>query len=185
MRIKLDSKGVTLIELIIVIALSSIIMTAAFAFLGNTNRIMWTLGSQSSRIDEARIAVMKMERDIRSSRATSVGSNSYVGVNMYDSGLRMDVYADTDNSGTIKLVQYKVVGNSLVRGEANLGSTPTRWTTLIKNIENGQRSPVVPLCLIDGKSIKTNLIITDTKNRDDMISVNTSITVRSKGGMSN
>lgn len=185
MHVKLNSHGVTLIELIVAIALLSVVMSSAYALLSFSRSALAETEAQFGAGQDARMAIMQMDKEIRKARDTSIGDIYYKAVDIASSGMQLNVYVDTDDDGILQLVQYKLDGENLVRGEASLGSTPTIWYTIVGTLKNGKNTPQTPIFSIDKSKIMITLEVLDENERiyNNPMVVKTSITVRSKGAM--
>ena len=81
------------------------------------------------------------------------------------SGLQLDIYVDVDNDGTCELVQYKLSGNKLVMGQAELGKGSDPWYTVIDSVINHRLDTPEPILqllkvkLILSFILKTNMSI--------------------------
>lgn len=185
MHLKSDSRGVTLLELVIAISLLSIVLSAAFLLLASSSASLRDTEAMFIVQEDARNAVISLEDDIRKAQAVNYGGAGYKAAEVKASGMQLDVYTDADNDGTIEIVQYKLSGSALKRGVAELGSVPTQWSTVVGKLKNNLLSPAVAIFSVSNEVVNINLIITDDKNRltDNPLKVDTSITVRSKGAM--
>jgi len=185
MQLKSDSRGITLIELIIAISLLTVVLFSAYFFLAFSTRTMKDIEAQFDAGQVARMAFINMEEDIRKAKAVIIDSTKHKAVEVMDYGMLINVYTDVDNDGIIQLVQYKLEGNQLKRGEASLGDTPSTCTIIADSIKNDVTSPPTPIFTIDKKVVIINLLVLDKEGflDDSPISIKTSITVRSKEAM--
>lgn len=185
MHLKTDSRGITLIELIIAITLLAVVLTGAYSLLSFSSNSFRDMEAQYIAEEEARIAVISMENDIRRAQSAYDGVAHHKAVEVLASGMQLNVYTNIDNDTEQEIVQYILTGNKLKRGTAELGSVPVQWITLISKVRNNLLAPAAPIFVISNKVVSINLIITDEKERlaDEPISICTSITVRSRGAM--
>jgi len=185
MHLKSDSRGITLVELIIAISLMTIVLFSGYFFLSLSTRSLNDTEAQFDAGQDARMAVINMEDDIRKAQAVNIGGINYRAAKVMDAGMSLNVYTDVNSDGNMQLVQYKLEDNQLKRGEAALGFTPSTWFTIADKVENAMIATPTPIFTISGKVIKINLLVLDEKDQllDNPISVKTSITVRSKGAM--
>lgn len=185
MHYKSDSRGITIIELVMAISLLSILLLSAYFFLFFTTKTLNNVEAEFVAGQEARMAVMKMEEEIRKAQAVKIDGVDYKAVSIQDSGMTLSIYTDIDNTGTIKLIQYKLDDEQLKRGVADLGSSPSSWTIVANTVKNKKLSPAKPIFSINIKTVLINLIIYDENSNltNETTSVRTSITVRSKGAM--
>jgi prepilin-type N-terminal cleavage/methylation domain-containing protein len=186
MHIKLNSRGITLVELIIAVSLLSVVLASAYFFLAFSQRVLVQTEAQFEAIQDARMAEMKMEEDIRSAEAAKIGVIRHKGVEVQDGGMKLTVYTDVDKDGTLQIVQYKLEDDELKRGVADLDSgTPAEWYTVAGKVKNDMAGTSTPIFEIDDKTVNIELLVLDEKDRlsENPVSVKTSITVRSKGAM--
>lgn len=176
MKIKSDSRGMTMIELVVAVALLTVVLFSAYFFLDFTLHSMKDTEAQFEAGTDARVAVLKMEKEIRSARDVTIRGAGHTGVEVLDSGMTMNIYTDIDDDDIQEMVQYKLVSNSLKRGDCELGSTPTLHT-LVKRVNNDSAKPLFKK---DGKQIIIELITVDQNNylKDHPMTVSTSITMR-------
>lgn len=180
-----NQKGFTLIEMMIAIALTALIASASFSLLIFARRSMVNTECYIAAVNDATLAMMDLERDIRRAKRAVYNGVSYKGVTAYDGGMRIDIYADLKNDGVIKLIRYKLDGDSLKRGVASLGSEPTTWKTVVYKLQNDKLSPKVPIFTIDEGTVNIKLLVIDESNMmaTSPVVVDTTLTVRSKGVM--
>jgi prepilin-type N-terminal cleavage/methylation domain-containing protein len=185
MHLKSDSRGITLLELMIAVSLLTILLSSAYYLLSFSTSALNDTEAQFEAEQDARTAFLSLEEDIRKAQAVNYGGTSHKAVEVKSSGMQLDVYTDADNNGTVEIVQYKLLDNQLIRGEAALGATPSNWVTISHSVKNNLLAPVVAIFSISEEVININLILTDDKERlsHHPVSVKTSITVRSKGAM--
>lgn len=183
MHLKSDSRGITLVELIIAISLLTVVLFSAYFFLTFSTRSLNNTEAQFDAGQDARMAFINMEEDIRKAQAVNIGGTNYKAVEVLASGMSLNIY--TNNNGTLQLVQYKLEDDQLKRGEAALGFTPSTWFTIASRVKNSMTATPTPIFSVSGKMIKINLLVLDDKEQllDSPLSVKTSITVRSKGAM--
>ena len=185
MNDKIDSRGVTLLELVIAVALLSIVLSSAYYFLSFATRVMNAVEAQFITEEDARISIMSLEDDIRGAQAFSYGGIRYKAVEVISGGMQLNVYTDTNNDGVYEMVRYRLENNQLKRGEASLGATPSNWTTVAYRVQNNLISPAVPIFSANLEVVMVHLILTDEKEhlKENPLSVTTSIDIRSKGAM--
>lgn len=176
-----NSSGVTLVELVIVAALLTAVLACAYAFFFFSYRVFGQTEAEFDVVHDARIAIMRLERDIRKAQDVTLGNGSRKkAVEIEANGRQLNIYTDADNDGNIQFVQYRLFHDgSIRRGEANVGATPTSWSTVARNVKDAR------IFSADGSNIKIEIALLDTGNRlaDSPLSINTSVTVRSKGVM--
>lgn len=179
-----DCKGISYVELLVALALLSSILMIAFSFLDfSRNSLSYNQGKYIST-QETRNTLLRLERQIRKAKMTTVDGVTYKGVVILNSGMAMNIYMDEDNDGITEMIQYKLDGNKLVMGVAELGLIPTTWSTLINDVKNGLYSPSIPMFQIDGKKVNVEFIISDNYTKDPKdIRFKSTYTPRSKGAI--
>jgi type II secretory pathway component PulJ len=185
MRFKEDSRGITLIELIIAISLTVAILSSAYFFFFFAMKSMKDTQAEFDAEQDARMVMIYLEQDIRKAKAVNYAGVYHKAVEVTASGMGIDIYTDVDNDNALEIVKYKLENNQLKRGEAELGSSPANWSTIGHKVKNNMITPKVSIFSISDETVKINLILLDEEERltDDPVSVATSITVRSKGAM--
>ncbi len=185
MHIKLNSRGITLVELIIAVSLLSVVLAGAYFFLAFSQRVLVQTEAQFEAIQDARMAEMKMEEDIRGAEAVKIDVTRHKAVEVQDGGMGLTVYTDVDKDGTLQIVQYKLEDDELKRGVSAVDTTPSEWYTVAGKVKNDMAGSSTPIFEIDDKTVNIELLVLDEKDRlsENPVSVKTSITVRSKGAM--
>jgi prepilin-type N-terminal cleavage/methylation domain-containing protein len=185
MQAKSNISGFTLVELLIAVSLSSIVLAALYYLLSFTYQSYRHTVAQYEAEQDARMAMISFEDDIRKAKEVEISGIIHNAVEVKSWGMQLDVYTDIDKDDVMEFVQYKLENNELKRGEAELGHTPTKWTTLADMIYNNTMTPKEAIFAVDEERIDINLIIGDDNNHleEEPVSLNTSITVRSKGAM--
>jgi len=181
---KEDCKGITYVELIVAISLLSGVLIIAYSFLSFSYKSIIFTQAKYDATQEARVSLIRMGDNIRKAQHTLIDGESKKGVTVSASGLQLDIYVDVDHDGTCEFVQYKLSGNKLVMGQAELGSYPTTWYTVIDNVMNHRLDTPEPIFSVDENKVNLKLYIKDEYGHlNEPIYVETSFTVRSKGAM--
>lgn len=185
MHVKLNSRGITLVELVVAVSLLSIVLSCAYYFLSFSQKVLVQTEAQFDAIQTARMAEMKLEDDIRGAEAAKIGVDRHKAVEVQDGGMWITIYTDDDKDGTLKKVQYKLENDELKRGVAALESSPSEWYTIAVNVKNKMTGTPTPIFSLDGKAVNIELLVLDENDKlsDNPVSVNTSISVRNKGAM--
>lgn len=179
-----DCKGISLVELLIAISLISGVLFVAYSFLSFSYKSMIHTQAKYAATQDARVSLIRLGDNIRKAQSTRINGISHKGVTVNPSGFQINIYVDVDKDGICELVQYKLDGDKLVMGQAELGHSPTEWNTIIDCVENHKLSTPEPIFTVDGTKIKIKLYIKDEyKNLSNPICIETSFTVRSKGAM--
>jgi type II secretory pathway pseudopilin PulG len=181
---KEDSKGITYVELVVAISLLSGVLLIAYSFLSFSYKSLIFTQAKYDATQDARVSLIRLGDNIRKAQHIILDGESKNGVTVSASGLQLDIYVDVDNDGTCELVQYKLSGNKLVMGQAELGSYPTTWYTVIDSVINHRLDTPEPIFTIAESKVNIKLYIKDEyEHLDKPICVETSFTVRSKGAM--
>lgn len=181
---KEDSKGITYVELVVAISLLSGVLLIAYSFLSFSYKSLIFTQAKYDATQDARVSLIRLGDNIRKAQHIILDGESKNGVTVRASGLQLDIYVDVDNDGTCELVQYKLSGNKLVMGQAELGSYPTTWYTVIDSVINHRLDTPEPIFTIAESKVNIKLYIKDEyEHLDKPICVETSFTVRSKGAM--
>lgn len=180
-----DCKGLSYIELIIGLASLCTVLLLAYSFLSFSFNSLIFVSAKYDSTQEARVIMIEIGDHIRKSKSVRYDGVSHKAVNVDNTGNIITIYVDVDGDGECEQVQYKLEDNKLLKGQAELGSTPTTWKTIIENIYNDRLETSKPIFTINNKTINIELYFKDkTNNLSNPICVNGSYSVRSKGGMS-
>lgn len=185
MNMKSDSRGITMVELVVVVALVSVVLLGAYHFLFFSANSLRSMEASYCAEQDSKMAMISLQEDIRSANAVNFGGSVHKAVEIYAGGMQMNVYTDTDSDDVLEIVQYKLENNQLIRGVATLGNDPTEWSVLVGKVQNKLVSPQKAMFTIVNKVININLLVIDEKDvlLDEPIYVNLQIRVRSKGAM--
>ncbi|MCR4333418.1 MAG: hypothetical protein NUV60_00110 [Patescibacteria group bacterium] len=150
------SRGLTLIETIVVVALTAfilIVLSSLIQYFYKTNA--YTL-QQSQAVNSARTSIEHAMTDLR--EASYGADGSYPVLSAATSSVTF--FADTDNSGTVEKVRYYLSGTTLYRGNTPPGGDSpsydgqTEATTLVvNNIRNGSSTPLFTYIDADGNQL--------------------------------
>jgi prepilin-type N-terminal cleavage/methylation domain-containing protein len=133
-RIRRDDRGLSLIELLVVMAIFSGLITAVYSVLIIVQRQTADTVKRADAVDQARLGLQQIDRQVRSGNV------------LYDpAAMSMRVY--TQANGDQKCVQWQVVSNTLrTRSWVGTGvaySNVSAWAVVARNIVNtdvaGQR----------------------------------------------
>jgi hypothetical protein len=184
MEVKRDSRGITLIELIVAISLTTVVLLSAYFFLSFAVRSMKHTEAEFIAGEDARMAVLDIVENIRNSQSVTIGLTKRKAVEVDPGGMSAKVYVKQED-GTLLMVQYKLEDDKLKKGEATPGGTPASWSILADRLKNAMTATPTPIFTVNGKRIGINLLVIDDQDTliDSPVGVTTSITVRSKGAM--
>jgi hypothetical protein len=179
MQIKSDSRGITMLELVIAVALLTAVLFSAYFFLDFTKSSLEDTQAQFDAGTDARLVFLNMEKNIRNAKDVIIDEAGHSGVEVIDGGNTLNVYTDINNDDKQEFVQYKLINNSLKWGECELGGTPV-LNLLVDKVKNDALTPKVPVFTQSGKQIIITLIVLDENDylENDPMTVSTSITMR-------
>jgi prepilin-type N-terminal cleavage/methylation domain-containing protein len=133
------SKGFTLVELMVVIAISSILMVGMIRFMAGGLTQYRSTFLQSLADETARVQLKRMSHDIRSAEQSATGAFPIVEA----SPQRFIYYANTDKA-TVNRIRYELVGTDLVRGVTKPSGSPITYNTsteqvtvIARDVQNG------------------------------------------------
>ncbi|MEO6077849.1 MAG: prepilin-type N-terminal cleavage/methylation domain-containing protein [Candidatus Andersenbacteria bacterium] len=133
------NKGFTLVELMVVVAISSILMMGMIAFMAGGLTQYRTTFLQSLADETARVQLKRMSHDIRSAEQSATGAFPIVEA----SPQKFIYYANTDNT-TINRIRYELIGTDLVRGVTKPSGNPLTYNTtneqvaiIARDVQNG------------------------------------------------
>lgn len=139
-RIKKIWRGFSLIELLVVGAITALLASAAFAITNTAFKGQRFALEQDQAVSEAREILFKMIAELREMRAGDDGSYPLVTVGSSE----LIFFSDVDRDNSIERVRYWLNGTSLHKEitEATgrplrYGAIPTQNITLSTNIQNG------------------------------------------------
>lgn len=179
-----NEKGISYVELLIAISLLTVVLMSAYYFLSFSRRSMVNTQVAFEVGNDARNSIMQLENHIRTANATSVNFIYHKAIESVGTdGMKINIYTNIDDDEDMELVQYKLDGNKLVMGKAELGSYPMKWSTLVNNVKNNMLGK--PIFSIDNSRVEINLLVYDDTEilLEDPVHVKASYTVRSKGAM--
>ena len=186
MHLKSNSRGVTLVELLIAVSLLTIVLFSAYLFLSFSYKSLNNTETAYDAGQNARISIMKMEESIRKAKKVKIGGVAYKAVNINATGTQIDIYTNVDADSEMELVQYKLENDAIVMRAREINAvTPTAWTTVVTKVKNNMLVPATPVFYIDGYKVSIKLLVLDDTAQlmDDPVIVEASFTVRSKGVM--
>lgn len=136
---KRQSSGYTLLEMLVVIALTSIILMALMRFLGTSLLVYRSTFLQTLANETARVQLKRMSHILRSARSSDTGAFALVEA----SPQRIIFYANVDDDNSTERIRYELIGVDLVRGVTEPTGTPVEYdtdgeavTTLARSIRN-------------------------------------------------
>jgi len=134
--------GMTVVEVAVTMAILSVVMVMVFSVLDVVQRGVVRAESRSASVDEARLAVRQIDRQIRSGNVLYTPESS---------GMALRVY--TQANGAQKCVQWRIVGRQLQwRSWATTWVTDgnvSAWRVVADDVVNATVVPPVPMFSLD------------------------------------
>ncbi len=164
---KINHKGMTLIEVLVVIVLLAVILVPAVNALTATNRIWSHNDAINPRIAQANTAMIWISREIREAAQPSKAVDSVV---VEDGGQRLVIYRYNENSSEWEKIIYQSIDNKLnkitlsdadpatVINTAIPGENDPDWTTLLEGITS---NPVFNRP-VNSRAVEINLQVSDS-----------------------
>lgn len=137
---RIYQQGITVIEVIVVLAISSILIVALLRFLVAGYPISKITLLQANSNETARIQLKRISRELREAHDSDTGA--YPLVEMLPQ--KIVFYANVDSDAATERVRYQLVGTNLERGIINPSGNPLTYNTasevtnvVAKSIRNG------------------------------------------------
>src|SRR3989344_9563587 len=108
----MKTNGFTLVELMVVVAISSFLIVALVRFIGSGYQISRVVYSQSQATEVARLQLKRLTKMLREARPSDTGAYPLVEM----APQKIVFYADVDADTTTELVRYELQGTNLERG---------------------------------------------------------------------
>lgn len=136
-------RGFTVVEIIIVAALSSLLMGALLRFLVAGYPLYKTTYLQQRSTEVARLQLKRISKILRETQYADTGA--YPLVEMQPQ--RIVFYANVDNDAAVERLRYELSGTDLVRGVIEPVGTPVSYpvntevaTVISRGIQNGAQA---------------------------------------------
>lgn len=186
-----DERGMTLVELMVSIALMTVVATIFITVLFNIQQAVVRQQARSEMNDAARLAIEQMDREIRSSShlftsdaaATCGGKSCAPGY-----AVRVYTQANLPTRGEAHCVQWVIDGQSLYRRSWVTGGTTSLagWRLIAEGIVNREASVSVPaFTQASGSSVLNIALMLNSRFGDPdaprSIPMKTSIAIRNTG----
>ncbi|MFZ5897816.1 MAG: prepilin-type N-terminal cleavage/methylation domain-containing protein [Bacillota bacterium] len=134
--------GFTLVELLVVLALLGLTIGVILLFFDYGNRSWNRAVGEARVVQEARIFINQLDREIRQARVATSGGSP---VTVTDGGNQLDIYSDVTGDAKPELIRYRLVNGRLERGVSMpQGSAfpytyaaPTAYQTIVTTVVNG------------------------------------------------
>ena len=178
-----NRKGVTLVELIVVVVLVSLVLACIYLFFGFAVRSWNQTRATSGMLQDSNLFLIRMEKEFRQAQNPAGPA-----VELFGGGSQVVIYTYDDKAP--QLVSYRVTDGRMERalnGDFNSDPSTWVWTTVLAGVSqgvDGSGSPIPYFRITDTKKIIMYLLVTDPEGHVDMpIEVTDTFTVRSKGAM--
>lgn len=179
----MNIKGFTVVEVMVVMAISIILITALLRFLVAGYPLSSVTLLQSNSNETARIQLNRIAKEMRKLRYSDTGA--YPLVEMLPQ--RMVFYANIDNDAETEQVRYELDGINLIRGITNPSGDPIEYdsddevsTIVARNIRNGtgeiftyyngdypdDTTPLTPADVTEVKYVQFHLLIDANTEKD-------------------
>lgn len=174
-KIIFNNKGITLVELLIVLVLLAVVMVPAYNAIGVTNRIWSHNEAINPGITQANVAMTYISREIREAAQPSKTVDSVI---VEDSGQRLVIYRYNENNNEWEKIVYQTANNKLNRiilskdnpadiiSAAIPGSADAGWNNLVEGVSSN------PVFTRPEKSraVEVNLQVSDHANNNPRFS---------------
>lgn len=176
-------KGITVVEMVIIAALSLILMTALVRFLGTSYPLSRVTILQSRANETARLRLKRIARELREIRISDTGAYPIAEM----TAQRIIFYANVDDDLATERVRYELVGTNLERGITEPSGNPLVYdagnedtAVVASSIQNGDvpvfvyytgnypddTVPLDPMDVTEAKYIEFKLIVDADVNQD-------------------
>lgn len=140
----MKARGFTLIEIVVVIGITSFIVVALARFTASGWQISREAHLQQQATEDARLQLERIAKAIREARVADTGAYPLVVMGEQ----RMEFYANVDADTATELVRYELVGTDLERGITKPTGTPLTYnqaaneqeSVVARSIQNGAGS---------------------------------------------
>jgi type II secretory pathway component PulJ len=196
-----DDRGTTLLELVVVVALLSMVLLIFTGLLASVQRSYQTQASRSQSNDQARLAVEELDREIRSGNVfydpnneTCTGQPVTLHCIGISPGMALRIYSQTNgstrNPGN-RCIQWRIMNRQLQRRDWAITwrDNPTTlvdpWRVVAESIMNQAVSPQVAAFMLDnsqdtfgGRIIKILILANANSGKGRTVQIGVSITGR-------
>ncbi len=118
-----SSRGLTVIEIIVGVAISSILLVALLRFLVAGYPLSKIAYLQQQSTETARLQLKRMAKQMREARYSDTGAYPLIEM----SPQRMIFYSDVDADNTTERIRYELIGTDLVRGVTEPSGIPLTY----------------------------------------------------------
>lgn len=142
-----DDRGFTLVEMMIVLSLLTTVFAVCMTSLVAVQRNVVTTDARSQALDQVRLAVMQIDREVRSGNIFYTPTSN---------GMNLIVF--TQANGNERCVQWQVSGSYLQSRswtqtwQTDGSASVVPWSTIATGVTNGTTTPLTAAFSLDGAS---------------------------------
>lgn len=183
----MNQRGLTLVELLVVMAVGAIVLIALTSFIARGFPVSRAVLAQASAAETARLHLQRISKALREARYADTGA--YPLVEMEPA--RVVFYSDVDGDDVTERLRYELRGSTLERGVIKPSGEPLRYdeddevtTVVAQGVRNGtepvfiyysgaypaEETPLLPADLTEVKYIQFRLVI-DTDPAHDPLPI--------------
>lgn len=153
-------KGITFLETIVTVALTSVIMLALSGMIWYFYRTNAYTLEQTQAVNSARVSLEHAVHDLREASYGADGAYPLLSA----ATSTVTFYADPDNNGTVDKIRYYLSGTTLYRGSTTPGGNPPSYvgqseitTLVVDNIRNTVTTPLFTYADANGSLLSTSI----------------------------
>jgi prepilin-type N-terminal cleavage/methylation domain-containing protein len=191
LKILNNEKGLTLVELLIVLALLGIVLGGIYQYFHYGYNSWMRSSAEAEQVQEARLAVIRMDREVREAQQGKENTPPVECV----SKTEINIFTDTNGDGRPELVCYQLEGGNLRRSVVSpqgdafpyTYGTPDQWETVVSRVESDNIF-TVPQYKAGGKDvdyqrgiINVELHVSTPEQTVKPIKIEAVLTVRGRG----
>ncbi len=171
-----DERGLTIIELVVVVTISSLLLSALLRFVVIGYPLSKTTYLQSRSTESARLQLKRLAKSLRELRQSDTGSYPLITAE----NQRIIFYANVDSDALTERVRYQLDGTNLIRAIIKPSGDPVLYNeadeqaaVIVTSIRNGatpiftyysgdypaDQTPLAPADLTEAKYIQFHLMI--------------------------
>lgn len=175
--------GFTAIEVVMTTAVLSIVMAMSMAFLVSAQRTVTIADTRSNNVDQARLGVQQLDRQIRSGNLIYNPASENDSANGIQPGLSLRVY--TQSNSLQRCVQWRIY-NKLLQTRSwtttwQVDDIVTAWRTVADHIVNTTGSPAFtldPTSSFGSRLLNISLLVNDSRSASKNAAVQASVAGR-------
>lgn len=181
----MSQPGLTFVELLVVVAISSVVLIVLMNFLASGFPVSRTVFAQARAAETARLQLKRITEALREARYADTGAYPLVEME----AARIVFYSDVDGDDVTERLRYELRGSSLERGVIKPNGEPLRYneddeqmSVVAHGVRNGEEpvfsyysgdypadpTPLSPVDLTDVKYIQFRLVIDNDPANDPL-----------------